>query len=391
MKDILRLMHFSLWREMNYNTETTTIKNILQNLNSKKIQVIEWFMFHNHRSLLKELLEKTGLSEWFFYYNNDFDHQNKIKNLDDLQRLLNKYIKLNNKPKVIILENCQNIEEIETFIYNYFHSGYKIILIGNNWTHIKNTLTNNYQWVSQTQPEYKSLIAFWKISDISFIKSNSIKEHCLQWYIHQFINDKICINKWVKNIFLYKYIITFLSLSLFPLSLRELHQNINETENISLKTCIDYIDYSLEEKLLIKVPQFDLKKWSENQSKNQYYFCDNWIRNSFNWYTTPKSILQKNLVLLKLYKNFSNIYSWKNWVFEFDFYIPISKNTPELVIHFSEATEKNELKIEINKLNKIQWNWKRILLIKNKDDLSLKKFQYEQVEIIEIENYIMNF
>lgn len=391
MENLIKLMRFSLWREINYNTETQTIKKLLLNLNSKNIQIIEWFIFHNHKSLMKELLEKTWLSESFFYYNSDFDHENQIKNIDDLHWLFTAYIQQNHKPKIIILENCEHLFNIESFIYDYFHSGYKIILIGNNWNHIKNTIHYNYQWVSFEQDNYNSLLAFWNISDLWYIHNNSIKEQCLKWYMNQFINERICLKKGVKNIFLYKFIITFLSLNWINLSLRELHQYINEKENISLKTCIDYIDYSLSEKLLIKIGQYDLKKDSENQSKNQYYFCDNWIRNSFNGYTTPKKILEKNLVAKKLHKNFTTIYSWKNWVFEFDFYIPKSESTPELAIHFSQAIEKNELKIEINKLNKIPWNWKRILLIKNKNDFSLKKLQYDQVEIIEIENYIMNF
>jgi hypothetical protein len=44
------------------------------------------------------------------------------------------------------------------------------------------------------------------------------------------------------------------------------------------------------------------------------------------------------------------------------------------------------LKKEINKLNKVPWNWKRYLIIENFEDFQIKKVIYDDVEIVEYKN-----
>jgi predicted AAA+ superfamily ATPase len=59
------------------------------------------------------------------------------------------------------------------------------------------------------------------------------------------------------------------------LSLRDLQKNLDNVINISLKTTIDYVDFSLQAKILKRVYKFDIKTNKPITSKAKYYFTDN--------------------------------------------------------------------------------------------------------------------
>jgi hypothetical protein len=64
--------------------------------------------------------------------------------------------------------------------------------------------------------------------------------------------------------------------------------------------------------------------------------------------------LKENLLYQILEYNNYKIYSGLNGTFEFTFYCTSANKN--LCFHYSEVTEKNELKKEINKLNKVPVN-----------------------------------
>ncbi|MDF1682466.1 MAG: hypothetical protein P1U46_01560 [Patescibacteria group bacterium] len=74
---------------------------------------------------------------------------------------------------------------------------------------------------------------------------------------------------------MYILIITKLSKNDSFLSIRYFHKDINSIEKISLKTYMDYIDFSLQEKIIKKIYLFDNKKNKIINSNVNFYFSDN--------------------------------------------------------------------------------------------------------------------
>jgi predicted AAA+ superfamily ATPase len=74
---------------------------------------------------------------------------------------------------------------------------------------------------------------------------------------------------------LYIFTITFLSKNNYFYSLRELQKKLNEINKISLKTTIDYIDFSIQSKIIKRCYKYDIKNEKEITSKAKYYFNDN--------------------------------------------------------------------------------------------------------------------
>jgi len=59
---------------------------------------------------------------------------------------------------------------------------------------------------------------------------------------------------------LYNYILTKLAFLGKNISLREFHREIEKQNNISIVTLMDYIDFSIQEKIIKKIDYFDFKK-----------------------------------------------------------------------------------------------------------------------------------
>jgi len=102
-----------------------------------------------------------------------------------------------------------------------------------------------------------------------------------------------------------------------------------------------------------------------------------------------KKILIENIIYNILDYNEYIIYSWLNWKFEFSFYW--KKDKEKLFIHVSEEKNKEDIKKEVNKLNKIKCDWRRYLLVENIKEIWIKKIKYDNVLIIEINEFLINF
>ena len=143
---------------------------------------------------------------------------------------------------------------------------------------------------------------------------------------------------------------------------------------------MDYIDFSIQEKIIYKIELYDFKKEKIILNKYKYFFSDNWIRNSLSNFNLDKNILIENLIFIKLNYNNYLINWWLNWIFEFSFIA--TKNDTKIYIHISKETERQEINKEMNKLQKVPWKAKRYLVINNIDKLNLKKYIYDDVELI---------
>jgi len=113
------------------------------------------------------------------------------------------------------------------------------------------------------------------LHEIKDLEQNILKEKFLKLTISDIFLNSIFKTFSVKSINLYTFTITFLSKNNIFLSLRDLHKKLDKTNKISLKTTIDYIDFSLQSKILKRCYRYDIKNKNEITSKAKYYFTDN--------------------------------------------------------------------------------------------------------------------
>ncbi|MDD3144950.1 MAG: AAA family ATPase [Candidatus Gracilibacteria bacterium] len=374
----------------NYILEKNITKNhkiylekIVNHINKEKIIIITGLKNIGKTEIISDFIAKTKIQDRFFYFNKDLDFDNIIKDNYSLDNLFNVYLDLYKNTKYIILQNISQINGIKEFLGKIHKSDYKIIIIGNdikipNITEIeiKNNLSENIE----NDLLYGNIGKSYQLTD-TIIKKEYIKLIVDNIFLNKIINLKL-----VKNIFLYKLILTKIAKLDCFIFQRELHRNIEETEKIALRTFMDYIDFSIQEKIIYKIELYDFKKEKIILNKYKYFFSDNGIRNSLSNFNLDKNILIENLIFIKLNYNNYLINGGLNGIFEFSFIA--TKNDTKIYIHISKETERQEINKEMNKLQKVPGKAKRYLVINNIDKLNLKKYIYDDVELIGAEELL---
>ncbi len=380
---------FSLSNEEYFKYNKENIIKITNILNKDRLVIVNWMKNNWKINFIKELIHETKIKNNYFYFNKSDDIENNINSNLDLLKILNDYVQLYKIPKIVILQNISKINWIKEFISYLYKNQYKVILIWNSikiWW-IKELEIKNRPII--TNENINSNLKYWFLLDIKQIDNIYIKEKILKLLSNDIFLNSIFKDFSVKSIELYIFTIIYLSKNNIFYSLRELYKQLDSINKISLKTTIDYIDFSLQSKIIKRSYKYDIKTKKEITSKAKYYFSDNWIRNSLVDYKLNKYILLENMIFNILDYNDFIIYSGINWKFEFSFYW--IKEKEKIFIHISRQETKEELKKEINKLNKIKDEGKKYLLVKNIKELAIKKIQYNNVLIIEINEFIINF
>lgn len=382
MKELILKCNQFLFTQPVFGNNWETIKNILDKLNKNQLIIISGFKNVGKLSIIKEFLDKTGLTEASFYFNKELDEKNKIKSDNDLFLLLNEQLKYNKNTKILILHNTNKLEWIKQFISETYKQWYKIILIGNtikiSWKPEIEILPHSINQIQNNS--LGSLFKYGCMNEVVSLNNNYYKEKFLNLIIKDYILSEIVQNYWVKNNILYNFTITFLSKINTFHSLREIQKLIDLHSSISLKTTIDYIDFSLETKLLKRCYKYDIKLQKEITSKAKYYFIDNWVRNSLNWNSLDIQILKENTLYWELLKKWYKVYSGISGRFEWTFLW--IKWESKIYIHLSEQSNKEEIKKEINKLNKIWDDFHKFLVVENLESLWFRKKQHDTVELL---------
>lgn len=380
---------FSLSNESFIKTNSKNIEKITKTLNQDKLIIVSWMKNIWKLNLIKELINKTDIKNSYYYFNKSDDIENKLNSNLDLLKSLNDYVQLYKIPKIIILQNISKIDWIKDFISYLYKQKYKVILL---WNDIKISWIKEIEIVNNPSintNNINSTIKYWSLLIIKDIENIDLIEKILKLINNDIFLNSIFKDFWVKSIELYNYTITYLSKNNIFLSLRDIHKNIDKINKISLKTTIDYIDFSLQSKIIKRCYKYDLKNKKEISSKAKYYFTDNWVRNSLNNFKLKKEILIENLIYNILEYNKYTIYWGFNWKFDFSFFW--NKKWENIFIHISKQTKKEEIKKEINKLNKINKVWNKYLLVENIKELWIKKIKYDGVEIIEVNEFLKKF
>ena len=380
---------FSLNLNNFYKIDKKIIEQTTNILNNDKLIIISWMRKIWKINFIKNLINITKTNNNYFYFNKSDDLENKIKNNLDILNLLNNYVQLYKIPKIIILQNISKIEWIKKFISYLYKNKYKVILLWNDiqisWIkeiEIKTKLNINSENLNTT-------LKYWWLDLIKNIDNIYIKESILDITKNDIFLNSIFKDFSVKSIDLYIFTITFLAKYNKFNSLRELQKELNQINKISLKTVIDYIDFSIQAKIIKRCYKYDLKNKNIITSKAKYYFNDNWIRNSLANFNINNVLLLENLIYNILDYNNYKVFSGLNWKFEFSFYW--EKEAEKIFIHISKTEKKEDFKKEINKLNKIKIDWVKYLLVKNFESLKIKKTKYDNVIILEINDFLINF
>ncbi len=372
--DLYKINQESIINKSTKRIDKDIAKNIVKNINNNKLTIISWVKNTWKSKHISYILKKTNIGENFVYFDKKLDHFDIIKSNIELSN----YINVEEK-KYIILKNISEIKNIKIFLAEYYKKDKKIIII---WNDIRIPNIENIE----IKPSIKNIENFEKNTKywlFDIVNYYNFDKKITKLITKEIINESIINLKWVKNINMYYLTITYLAKVNKFLSIREIFREINDYQKIAPKTLSDYIDFSIQEKIIKKVDMFDIKKWDIINWKSKYYFIDNWIRNSLMNFTLEYKTLKENLIFAILnYYNFE-IYWWKNWIFEFTFLV--KKYNKRIYIHISESTDKNEIKKEVNKLSKINDNYKKYLIVDDLKKYAFEKTVYEKVEIIELE------
>lgn len=388
---MLKLINKNLEYIKNYpifGNNNEFIKKITEKLNKDKIVVITGMRWLHKTSLLKEFLEKTKSTNCL-YINDELDLENKIKNDSDFIELLKIYEENFSFCNVIILQNINKIKNIKQIISDlYKWKKYKILILGNN-IHIDSskeleiyntTLIQNKNFSLADRQNY---LTYWNLPEIKLLNNDYFKKLFLDNVKNKIILQDIITNYSIKTIVLLYQSITKLAFLDKNMSVREFHRKItSEWIEIALATLIDYIDFSVNSRLLKRCYTYDIKLNKSINSKVKYYFTDLGIRNTFAWEKIDDNILIENMIYNDLITKYNEIYNWLNGRFEFSFYVK-DKN---IFIQICNETDKHEIKKEVNKLNKIEQKWDKVLVLSHLDMMNYEEI-INWVKIVGLNKY----
>lgn len=359
------------------------IKNIVNKLNKEKIIIISWIKNVWKTQIISEMIKKTKIESKFFYFNHNLDNENIIKNDSDLKNMINIEVNFNKNIKYIFLQNISKIENIKDLIIYLYKSDFKVILI---WNDIKIPNIEEIEIKNNVNDDIEKDIIYWNLWKTYYLNDTNFKKEYINLIKDNILLNQIFCLKSVKNINLYNLIITKLAFLEKDISLREFHRDIEKVNNISLVTMMDYIDFSIQEKIIKRIEFFDFKTNTIKINKSRYYFCDNWFRNCLTNFSLSRQLLLENIVFVLLNYNNYDIYTWINWVFEINFYA--KKDKQEIIVHISKQKDINNIKKEIRKLQKIRWDIKKYLIIEKETKYNLKETNFGEVEMVTIEELI---
>jgi len=372
-----------------FNNNNDFIKKMTLKLNKDKIVVITGMRWLHKTSIVKEFLEKTKSTN-YLYINDELDLENIIKDDKDFFKLLRVFEEKFQICNIIVLQNINKITNIKQLIIDLYKTKkYRILILWNN-IHIDSSkeleiynpiiLQNNALSIQ----DWNNYLTYWNIPEVKFLNNNYFKKLFLESIQNKIILKDIITNYSIKTINLLYQSISKIAFSDNNLSIKEFHRIIkDEWINIAPATFTDYIDFSVNSKLLKRCFIYDLKLDKYLNTKVKYYFSDLGIRNTFAWEKIDDDILVKNMIYNNLITKYKEIYNWINGRFDFTFYIKDDNSC----IHITQETSLHEIKKEVNKLNKIELEWQKVLILSHLDMIDYKEI-INWVEVFGLNNYM---
>jgi predicted AAA+ superfamily ATPase len=361
---------------------------MIDKLNKDKIIVITGMRWLHKTSIVKEFLEKTKSTN-YLYINDELDLQNTVKNDIDFFELLKVYEEKFWFCNIIVLQNINKIKNIKQLILDlYKKKKYKIVILWNN-IHIDTSkeleICNNIliQNNNLSIIDWQNYLTYWNLPEVKFLNNDYFKKLFLDNIKNKIILQDIITNYSIKTVILLYQSISKIAFLNTNLSIREFHRIIkNEWVDIALATFMDYIDFLVNSRLLKRCVVYDLKLDKSINTNVKYYFTDLGIRNTFAWEKIDDNILVENMIYNDLITKYKEIYNWLNGRFNFSFFVK-DKN---IFIHITKETTLHEIKKEVNKLNKIEQKWEKVLILSHLDMINYKEI-IDWVKIVGLNNY----
>ena len=357
---------------------TSELELLVEELNTKKIATISWMRHTGKTGLIKNFLQKTNIFDDTFYYNHETDLLSQISSESELLILMDMYVRIYGIPKVVVLQNCNPINGIKSFIQKLYKSKkYKIVIV---WNNIKIWWVKDIVLYPQSLKKNNiSEICYWGIPEVRIIPDTHYKKFLLSALRHDIVSRDILEAYTIKNISLFYKVLSYISLSDDYQSLREIHRNLwHHGVEIAQLTLIDYINAALNTHILHRIYLYDIKNNNTIQSKAQYIFWDVWIRYSLSW--EDISYYENGLILEFLSQWFE--VSWGlNGRFQFEIYAQKNKETFCIALCMNQD-DKNEVRKIARKLSKIWWPSQKYVLVKDTEKYNMRKFTEEWVKIM---------
>jgi len=431
MKNLLKSNRAFLQNKKVLFKNSQKIKSIVDILNKDRVVLISGMRFAWKTKFLCEMIEKTGIWEKAFYFNKELDNTWRIKTSEDLESLIEAHTKTYQAPKILILQNISKIEWIKSFIGKVYEEKlYKLVIVWNNLKieGIQEIEIHNVETPKlirndeQGKSNIKEIMQYGSIEEVALLKDSYLRGFILENIKTSIIAKDIVYAYSIKNSFLYNQTLSFLSSIDEFISLREFNRRLEEASiDISLITTIDYINFTLNSKLVKRMYRYDLKLRKEITSKAKYYFSDTGLRNAIHGSSLNSKILIENLIYNEITKKGYSIQWWIYGRFEFDFLATpwAWMKDEDLYIHISKESDKNEIQKEARKLAKaipeqkkiktdidifseapighgevekeVPRDIRKILLVKNLSDISIRKKNISWVEIIDLDEFITSF
>lgn len=365
-----------------YNSILDTCIDIL---NHDTILQVSGLKYTWKTEIIAEMIRKTNMLNNFFYFHPEIDTWWYIKNSENLMLLMDYRIRTIGKIDVVILEDCNKIKDIKSFILKLYASkNFKIVIIGNNikiqWAKEINIFPLSYQNIKKDNYIYGGL------PYVRVVPNNAYKKIFLRAVTSDILEKEIFIPYNIKNQDNYRRMLVFLAWYDWPLSIREMHRLLQSYDiNISLITLIEYINTAITTQILIKQELYDIKKKSLIHTQSSYQFWDLGIRNVFwnfniSWYI--------NILACEYVSYNYRIYVWKFWTFQFDIYA--IKWEKKIGVIMCQSEQKTEVKKFARRLSKVSWLTNRYVLVADIEKLHIRKYTEHGVEICELDTILQN-
>ncbi len=376
-KNLLAIQHQKLFYPLD-----TEVEKAVALLNEYKILTISGLRHTGKTKLIYALLKKTQSFWSCFYYNSDIDMLWVIKNQEDMITLLDIYVRIYGVPKIIVLQNTNNIERIKTFISQLYKTKkYKLIIVGNN---IK------IEGVPDMEMFPLGIDAmnfpnkdFWGIAEVRIVPDVFYKDFLLQTLKHDIVSRDILEAYTIKNITLFYQVITYIAQIDGYFSLREIHRNLeSHGVELSLLTMIDYLNAALNTKLLSRCYLYDLKHKNIITSKIQYFFGDVGVRRAF----CTEKVFEENILALEFRRRGYEIFWGLNGRFQFSF--RALKEKQEFCVHLETSLDKDTIRKSARKLAKLGDHSQKYIIVSDISSLGMRKFEEDGVKIVDMLGFI---
>lgn len=381
-------------------------------IKTKKISVISGVRRSGKSTLLKQI-SKRYKNYYYLNFEDDrligFDHRN-------FATLLEVFLEVYRKQKVIFFDEIQNFYGWEKFVRRLFDSGYKVFVTGSNakllsselatsltGRHLKIELypfsfqeflnykkfeTKKYYTTEESAQINRYLKEFIEFGGFPEIVESQSKEELRQIYQDILIKDLIIR-------FNIKEIKAFKELSIYLLSNTSSLISFNNLKKVlkfkSTNTVKTYTDYLEESYINFSVPKYDYSFRKQIINDRKIYSIDTGLVNAVSFaFSENKGRLLENMVFIELKNRNKEIFYHKD-KYECDFVLKEGRKIVEAIqvtdnISISETKER-EINGLLEALDKYNLNKGTILVFDSREEE--KKLDGKKITFLPIQKWLL--